>query len=73
MSNSNPNNNWTDEMASFHHNNNHQQPRHPLRGQMSDYREKIPPNETTTDEGVVSNENEEIVDSEWEDFEKLLR
>lgn len=66
MSKSNPNNsNWSDEMSNYHH--NHQQPRH-HRGQMSDYREKIPP-----EEGVVPYENEEIVDSEWEDFEKLLR
>ena len=44
-----------------------------MRGQMSDYREKIPPNDGDQEGGVVPYENEEIVDSEWEDFEKLLR
>lgn len=63
-------NNWSDEIASYHH--NHQpSTRHQHRGQMSDYREKIPPNEE--EEGVVPYETEQIVDSEWEDFEKLLR
>lgn len=67
--NTNNNPNWSDEMNKYHH--NHQPPRHQHRGQMSaDYRDKIPPNE---DEGAVPYETEQIVDSEWEDFEKLLR
>lgn len=46
--------------------------RHNLgRGQMSDYREKIPPNSEGEEGEVVPYEND--VDSEWEDFEKLLR
>lgn len=51
-------------------NNNHH---HRHRSQVSDYREKIPPNQAQDQEVGVHYENEEIVDSEWEDFEKLLR
>lgn len=63
-------NNWSDEMAGFHKTPQPSSRHSHHRNQMSDYRDKIPPNE---DQGVVPYENEEIVDSEWEDFEKLLR
>lgn len=58
---------WNFEM------DNHQNRHHSGRGQMSDYREKIPPNSEGEEGEEVLPYGENDVDSEWEDFEKLLR
>lgn len=65
-----PNGNWSDEMNNFQHRLLHHH-----RAQLSDYREKIPPHggEEADGQVVPYEKDEQIVDSEWEDFEKLLR
>lgn len=46
---------------------------HHHRAQLSDYRDKISPDGEEDGQVVPYEKDEQIVDSEWEDFEKLLR